>query len=64
MTTQIYRCVACNRTVTRPALTIPSRSGLLVWGSTCARRVSATRTPSRSGQTRDAVTRDMFEAAT
>lgn len=50
--------------VTRPALTTNSRTrGVLVWGSTCARRVTHAKRMTREGRNRDTKTGDLFEAA-
>lgn len=62
--TAVLRCEACGRMVTRPALTTNSRArGLLVWGSTCARRVTHAKRMTREGRNRDTKTGDLFEAA-
>ena len=61
------KCISCGRTLTKPALTVPSSNGLLWFGPKCARAIAprAPRTPavrdSRAPRYRDAATADLFE---
>ena len=63
------KCISCGRTLTKPALTVSSRNGLLWFGPKCARAIAprAPRTPavrdSRAPRYRDGLTGDLFEAA-
>lgn len=64
MTEPVLRCEACGRMVTRPALTTNSRErGRLVWGSTCARRVTHAKRIQKEGRNRDTRTGDLFGSA-
>jgi hypothetical protein len=53
-------CTACNRPLIRPALTIPSREGLRIFGPKCARVYQRQKT-SKEKAWRDSATRDLFE---
>jgi hypothetical protein len=55
------RCHICNRPLNKPALTVPSRNGLLLIGPKCSKRFTTPRT-SKEKAVRDAATMDMFEA--
>jgi hypothetical protein len=55
------RCHICNRPLNKPALTVPSRNGLLLIGPKCAKRYQTQKT-SKEKAYRDGATRDLFEA--
>lgn len=61
------KCVICHRLLSKPAMTVPARDGVLWVGPKCARaiapRVMRTQPArdSRAPRYRDAATADLFE---
>jgi len=68
------RCVACKRALTKPAFTMPSKAGLLMWGPKCgadlirnkkrAEKEAPSNRPGRQSRWKDGLTKDLFESAT
>ncbi len=70
----VMRCVACGRALTKFAITIPTREGLVGWGPVCAKRVTIRPTRTKypvievadkkpKPVRRDQLTRDWIEEA-
>ena len=62
------KCIACGRSLTRAAFTMPSRNGLLAWGPKCgAELVRQRRKPAKTRDERpihrDGLTVDLFAEA-
>lgn len=63
------KCVICHRPLSKPAMTVPAKAGVLWVGPKCSRVIAprVTRTQpardSRAPRYRDGLTADLFEAA-
>lgn len=58
------KCVHCNRPLTKPAVSIPGRNGLMAWGPKCAkvlRLAASLRRPPKGQRLPDRVTMDLFD---
>ena len=72
----LMRCLACNRALTKFAVSIPTRDGIRGWGPHCAKAVTIRKTRTRypvadvaprlramTSHTRDPLTPDLFDGA-
>ena len=70
----LMRCLACDRALTRFAVSIPTRDGIRGWGPVCAKAVTIRKTRTRfpvadvaprlramTSCTRDPLTPDLFD---